>query len=161
MPQSLAQKRATDSLNNIELIRDLVSAERIQNGSELFDEDLKEITSGNEYGKFNSYVQSLPASIMMVGLGQAVATLLASAKLSVSEEKRKPRHRAYKILYKILSNWLCRNSTEAPYGDTQDVDLLDAITSHDERAYLKAQAEAMAYLEWLKKFSNAYLDTGG
>ena len=157
MPQSLAQKRATHALDYILLLRDgRANNERQSQMIEVLSENITELTSGNEYGKFDSYVKALPATIIMNGLGQAVATTLASAKLSLNDDdKRKPRHRAYKILYQILSDWLCRNDEEAPYRG--EPELIEAIISKDEKTYLAAQAEAMAYLEWLKKFSNAYL----
>ena len=37
---------------------------------------------------------------------------------------------------------------------------MEAIIKNDEQAYLKAQTEAFAYLVWLKKFANAYLEKG-
>jgi CRISPR-associated protein Cmr5 len=36
-------------------------------------------------------------------------------------------------------------------------DLLEAITGQDEAHYLRAQAEALAWLEWHKKFCRAWL----
>ena len=89
----------------------------------------------------------------MGGLGQAAATLLASAKLG--KANRSADNCAYETLYRHLSGWLCRNEDGVPYGGASD--LMTAITEGSEDAYIHAQAEAMAYLEWLKKFSNAYL----
>ena len=37
--------------------------------------------------------------------------------------------------------------------------LLHRIVEGDQAAYLWAQAEAIAYLGWLKKFANAFLKT--
>ncbi len=99
------------------------------------------------YGKYKSYVQSLPATILMNGLGQAAAMLLAAAKNNPQDPHR--------LLYNHLSSWLCNERNGAPYNNHQD--LLQAITTQDEDDYLRAQAEALAYLEWLKKFANAYL----
>ena len=110
----------------------------------------EELLATGNYGKYKSYVQSLPATILMNGLGQAAAMLLAAAK-----GNRQDPHR---LLYNHLSSWLCNEKDDysgAPYDNHQD--LLRAITTEDEDHYLKAQAEALAYLEWLKKFANAYL----
>lgn len=100
---------------------------------------------GASYGNYRSYVSGLPANILMSGLGQAAATMRAGSQ---------PGH---KQLYDHLSGWLCGGDEESPY---QDGDLLKNITTHDEDHYLHAQAEAMAYLEWLKKFATAFLEKG-
>lgn len=106
--------------------------------------------------KFVSYVESLPATILANGLGQAAATLLAQAK---GDERD-----AHYLLYQALQDWLCRNDPQAPYrGETK---LMDAIVNHDRTTYLRAQAEALAWLEWLKKFAVAFfkkqeIESGG
>ena len=61
---------------------------------------------------------------------------------------------AHKKLYDNLSNWLCRDEGGAVPGAN---DLMEAIVSNDRDAYLRAQAEALAWLEWMKKFATAYL----
>jgi CRISPR-associated protein Cmr5 len=96
-----------------------------------------------EHGNYKSYVSGLPANILMSGLGQAAATLCAGKK------------EGHRLLYAHLSDWLCGADEDSPYpkGDN----LLENITKHDEDAYLHAQNEAMAYLEWLKKFATAFL----
>lgn len=134
MSQTLAQRRAKDSLGKIQSL---------------------EAEGKEKYGKYKSYVDGLPASILMNGLGQATATLLAQAK----GNKRDP----HRILYEHLSGWLCGSDPDTPYETPQGKDaedyLMTAITDQNtgEQVYLHAQAEAMAYLEWLKKFANAYL----
>lgn len=96
--------------------------------------------------KYASYTASLPATIQMCGLGQAAATLLSAARGKAD---------AHKKLYDNLSNWLCRDEKEAPYRGAND--LMEAIVGNDRDAYLRAQAEALAWLEWMKKFATAYL----
>lgn len=97
--------------------------------------------------KYVSYVEALPATILMNGLGQAAATLLAAAKGKTED--------AHRVLFDHLQEWLCRAAPQAPYGG--ETNLMDAITAHDRAAYLRAQAEALAWLVWLKKFAVAYL----
>ncbi|WP_449241544.1 type III-B CRISPR module-associated protein Cmr5 [Desulfoscipio gibsoniae] len=97
--------------------------------------------------KYASYVQSLPATILMNGLGQAAATLLAAAKGN-SED-------AHRVLYGHLGDWLCRNNKSAPYQGAGG--LMNAIVNNERDAYIRAQAEALAWLQWLKKFAAAYL----
>lgn len=97
---------------------------------------------------YMSYAKALPATILQNGLGQAMATLLAAAK----GKENDPHHR----LYQDVQSWLCGGDKESPFPNK--VDLLEAITSNDQQHYLKAQAEAQAYLIWLKKFAAAFLN---
>ena len=92
---------------------------------------------------FVSYVSALPASIVMNGFGQAMAFELSSGN-------------EHKILYSIMEKWLCNDSGVF----TNEKDLMKAITENGQREYIRAQAEALAYLDWLKKFSRAYLEKG-
>lgn len=103
---------------------------------------VNELIAQGNYGNYKSYVSGLPANILMSGLGQAVATLKAAGK---------PAHLN---LYEHVSSWLCGGDDDSPYPQG---DLLKHITGHSEDRYLHAQGEAMAYLEWLKKFAVAFL----
>lgn len=87
----------------------------------------------------------------MNGLGQAAATLLARA----AGNKNDPHYK----LYQHLQDWLCRKNSLSPYSGTQD--LLAAITSGGRDEYLRAKAEALAWLQWQKKFAVAYLSVPG
>ena len=102
------------------------------------------------YKNYVSYVETLPATILMNGLGQACATLLAKA-----DGKSEAPHG---LLYADLQSWLCGDDPAAPYPKAGD--LMEAIIRHDQTTYLRAQAESLAYLVWLKKFANAYLERG-
>lgn len=95
-----------------------------------------------KYGKFRSYVSSLPATIVMNGFGQAMATELASKK-----------EKGHDHLFKAVEEWLLTKCGIYP----EESDLMKAITSNGQDEYIRAQAEALAYLVWLKKFSQAYL----
>lgn len=103
---------------------------------------------GTKQSDYLSYVKALPATILQNGLGQAMATLLAAAK-------GKENH-PYQHLYKDVQSWLCGDDEDAPFPNKGD--LLEAITRNDQQHYLKAQAEAQAYLIWLKKFAAAFLN---
>lgn len=107
------------------------------------------------YGNYVSYVEALPAAILMNGLGQACATLLAKAEGKLD----KPHGR----LYADLQDWLCGEDPVAPYRNSQtkgDDRLMQAICNSNQKKYLHAQAEALAHLVWLKKFARAYLERG-
>ena len=103
--------------------------------------------SENEQSKYLSYAKALPATILQNGLGQATATLLAAAKGKETDPHAQ--------LYQDLQGWLCGDNEDAPYRNEED--LLQAITRHDQKHYLRAQAESQQYLSWLKKLAAAYL----
>jgi CRISPR-associated protein Cmr5 len=105
-------------------------------------------------GNYLSYVNALPAAILMNGLGQALAT------------ERAASDRAHHKLAQHVSEWLL--SAEAhtryatPVSEEAKLDgaqrLLGRIVVGDQDAYLWAQTEAIAYVTWLKKFASAFLD---
>lgn len=106
---------------------------------------------GANQKEYKSYASGLPAIIHMNGLGQAAAFYLSKAEKDrngnpVAED-------AHYLLYKLLSDWLCRQ--DQPYADYDD--LLSGITQADMHKYLLAQAEAMALMDWVKKFAEAYM----
>ncbi len=105
--------------------------------------------SENVGKEFATYVTGLAPSIISNGLGQTCASLLARAKGNTSD----PHH----ILYRYLQEWLCRDAPEAPYP--AGTNLMTALVEGDRYQYLRAQAEALAWLEWMKRFSAAYLKT--
>lgn len=98
-------------------------------------------------GNYLAYVKGLPANSLRSGLGQAMAMEKAGAKTDKGHE----------FLYAHVDSWLTANQPPAPYPN-QSGRLLQAIVSGDQGAYARAQAEALAYLEWLKKFAVAFLD---
>ena len=102
-------------------------------------------------GNYRSYVEAVPATIVMNGLGQTCATLLSRAAGDSH------RNRAYRLLFEHLQEWLCQRDGAVYRGDPS---LIDAIVQGGQRTYVHAQAEALAYLVWLKKFGQAYLPKG-
>ncbi|MDE0267490.1 MAG: type III-B CRISPR module-associated protein Cmr5 [Acidimicrobiaceae bacterium] len=98
-----------------------------------------------------SYVDRLGPAIVMNGLGQALATERAAA----GPQPENSQQRAHHELYRSLKQWLCGEG--AVYESSED--LLEAIIDNNEILYLRAQAEALAWLEWHKKFTRAYFPT--
>jgi len=99
-------------------------------------------------GHYVSYVRALPANILQNGLGQSLATLLAAGSKSRQDDP-------HIMLYEQLQTWLCADRETAPYRSQSN--LLKAITEGNEKDYLYAHTEALAYLNWLKKLAVAYL----
>ena len=103
--------------------------------------------------QYRAYVDRLGPAIVMNGLGQALATELAAAGASPKKEDEK----AHSELYLSLQQWLCRDEGGVyPSGG----DLLRAITENDEAHYVRAQIEALAWLDWHKKCCRASFPKG-
>jgi CRISPR-associated protein Cmr5 len=103
--------------------------------------------------RYRAYVDRLGPTILMNGLGQALATERAAAGPNPGDDQT----RAHDKLYTSLQRWLCRDGGVYPKGQ----DLLEALMGNDEAHYLHAQAEALAWLEWHKKFCRASLPKEG
>ncbi len=100
--------------------------------------------------KYAGYVKALPASILTNGLGQALATELAA------------KDAAHDKLAEHVARWLLE-APGSPFGPPPKgghaKELLNRIVEGDQRAYVWAQAEAIAYVGWLKKLAVAFLST--
>jgi CRISPR-associated protein Cmr5 len=92
--------------------------------------------------RFNSYVASLGPMILMNGFGQACAFYIANEK---SE---------HKDVLQAVEEWLKKKGR--PFHEREE-DIIRCITNGDERTYRLARLEALAYLDWLKKFAKAFL----
>ena len=92
--------------------------------------------------EYQSYASALPFMIHANGLGQAAAFYRSKGD-------------THQELYNLLSDWLI--SKGQPLHGHKD--LLVGITISDMHTYLAAQAEAMAFLEWVKRFANALIET--
>jgi CRISPR-associated protein Cmr5 len=92
------------------------------------------------------HVTGLPALIRMNGLGQALAFYRMQGAGSTHE-----------LIYRIVGDWLCSPASKGRVFEAGDGDALAAITRSDIHAYMAAQNEALALLEWLKKFALALL----
>jgi CRISPR-associated protein Cmr5 len=97
------------------------------------------------------YLNNLPALIRMNGLGQALAFCL-------TKKKKKPddKDTAHETIYYMVSAWLCDASSKGRIFN-ESTDVISAITQSDMAHYMAAQNEALALLQWLKKFAVALL----
>ncbi len=128
--KTLEQRRAAHALERVKALED---------------------RSGEFKKLYRAYVDRLGPAIVMNGLGQALATERAAA----GREPKDDRQCAHKALHDSLNDWLCRDGGVYPAGD-----LLAAIVGNDQSHYLRAQAEALAWLEWHKKCCRAALPSG-
>ena len=94
------------------------------------------------------YLNNLPALIRMNGLGQALAFF-----------RMKGEGSSHWHIYCMVGTWLCAANSKGRIF-TEHADVLTAITCSDVQHYMAAQNEALALLEWLKKFAVALLPSG-
>lgn len=103
---------------------------------------VKDLVALKEGDKLKARASELPFMIHANGLGQAAAFF-----------KSKKDKDGYNYLYQILTAWLTQSGR--PFAGKSD--LMQAITECDLHTYRVAQAEAMQYMDWVKKFAKAYL----
>ena len=103
-----------------------------------------------KHKEFRSYASALPAMIHMNGLGQALA--FCHAKGSGKNGK------AYEKLYEIVSDWLTKKGQplEPAVGDSRS-DALTRLTVVALEHYRVAQVEALALMDWVRKFAISFL----
>ena len=131
MKTTIEQRRARNALSRVEELR----------------------ACSDEFKKlYRAYVDRLGPTIIMNGLGQALATERAAAGA-----RKNDREQAHHELYTSLHRWLCEADDGVYPGSA---DLLEAIMKKDEVKYLHAQAEALAWLVWHKKCCRASFPKG-
>jgi len=84
--------------------------------------------------ELRTYVTAMPAMMLMSGFGQTCAFY-------------KSKGGNHAEVLKVLESWLDKG------------DLMRFITQSSAHDYQIAQAEALEYLNWLKKFAKAYLES--
>jgi CRISPR-associated protein Cmr5 len=97
-------------------------------------------------GHLCAHIAGFPAMILMSGFGQACAFYLSKGNTT--------NGKLMKLPYLALESWL--TSTHRPYS-VHPGQLMYGITQSDSATYRLAEAEALAYLDWLKKFAKAFL----
>ncbi len=145
------RERSKHALIEIKALVKLASQDGIQ-----LDDTVKTV-----YGNYVSFAKALPVTILQIGLGQTLASKLAASGGSDPNKKRNPTEQGHYVLYDHLTKWLGRDSTLAPFANCYTgpacVEILTKITECEQRAYIYAQQEAIAYSIWLKKLSVAML----
>ena len=94
-------------------------------------------------GKYKSAARSAAANIQINGLGQTLAFW-----------RSKPKEEHYKRIYWVVSDWVKGRLTWK-----SDAHVLLWITDHAKTDdYRRATAEALAFLNWVKRFAEAELE---
>ncbi|MFP3870629.1 MAG: type III-B CRISPR module-associated protein Cmr5 [Syntrophobacteria bacterium] len=109
-------------------------------------------TLKQKQGDYKRLVRSIVADVLNHGLGQVLAFLRAKGY----ENGREKQDDHHALLYRHLTDWICG---EMGWSNT---DLLRKLTQGGATTahYRRATVEAMAYLEWLKRFAEAELEGG-
>ncbi len=97
----------------------------------------------NDGKKLKARASDLPFMIHANGLGQAAAFFCSKTK----------KKDGYDEIYRLLESWMTRAGGPLASQDG----MMAAITRADLHTYRVAQAEAMQYMDWVKKFASAYL----
>lgn len=105
-------------------------------------EQVQEYAQRCDPKEFKARASELPFMIHANGLGQALAFF----------KSQKEEH-GYHHLYAILSTWLCGEGQ--PFEGAHDA--LKGITAGTRTQYMMAQAEAIMLMDWVKKFSRAFM----
>jgi CRISPR-associated protein Cmr5 len=110
-------------------------------------QNLRSEKGGDEWkGKYGSVVRKLPSYILTNGLGQTLAFLKAKGKGEPGNE--------HEVLYRHLADWVGRKVHA-------DGDLLSwLVNTATSQQYRLATMEALALLQWLKRFAEAELPKG-
>lgn len=141
--QTIAQQRAKHALSQIEsYIEKLHAKVETPQNKNLSDKEKMALTFKLQ-GELLSYINSMGPMILMSGFGQTCAFYLS---------KKKDEHQS---ALAMVADWL--ESGDRIYANLPQKTLIDKIVVNDAITYQLAQIEALAYLDWLKKFAKAFL----
>ncbi len=107
-------------------------------------EDVAAVQGQSFGGKYGGWVKKLPALVLTNGLGQTLAFLRA---------KGKGKANAPQTLYNHLSTWIMGEVAH----EKGSLLLLEWLMQQDSATYRRATTEALAFINWLKRFAEAQL----
>jgi len=100
---------------------------------------------------FSKLVPGLPAMILQNGFGQALSFLLAKGTDKNGNIDTKDKHiQAFDIMIKWLKEQKIIHETDHTKAITE-------LSNMSQDKYLRAQEEALAVLEWVKRYATAGL----
>lgn len=111
----------------------------------------------DDMSSFAKLLAGLPATVLLNGFGQTLAYLLAKSadKEGEAKTKRKGRdYRDYQDAFRLITGWLRRQNLLTKENEGE---ILHELAALDQPRYLQAQEEALALLEWAKRFAAAGL----
>lgn len=103
--------------------------------------------------KFGTFAQGLPAMVKQNGFGQTLAFLLHKG---TDREGRLDNSKEHTQAFRILAAWL-QNRGILP--DVAPRAVMARLSEMSQQDYLRAQEEALAVWEWVKRYANAGIFT--
>jgi len=97
-----------------------------------------------------NFVVGVPTMVLANGLGQTLAFLLSKQKKDGKKEK-KDHH---KMTFNVMQQWLGQDIPALNVAT--DFEFLQRVAGLDQKTYLQAQREALAMLQWLKRYVRAF-----
>jgi CRISPR-associated protein Cmr5 len=113
--------------------------------------------SASDLESLGKLLARLPATVLLNGFAQTLAYLLAKGAEKEGEAKTKRKNKDYQDAFTLIVGWLRerRLITRENEGD-----ILHELARMEQPVYLQAQEEALAVLEWAKRFAAAGLGAG-
>lgn len=109
-------------------------------------------TEGKKIGKeYLSNVRKMPMQIKTNGLGAALAFAFAKGS-----KNGVPQDNAWGLLYQHIEKWLKEDKKQLIRFD--DNRLAARLTEVDSTTYRAVTIEVLAFLAWLKRFSEGLID---
>lgn len=100
--------------------------------------------------EYKGYVKRLPMLIKTNGLGSAISFIKAK-----SDQDENKKGYAYHKLYKHITGWLLESKTITLLNDQE---LVEYVVSQPSQSYRYLTIEVMAFLAWLKRFSEGLIE---
>jgi len=94
-----------------------------------------------------NFVVGVPTMILANGLGQTLAFLLS---------KKSSQDNKHTQTFSIIKRWLEQQGIEGLQPETNDLNFLKQFAALEQKHYLCAQQEALAMLQWLKRYVRAF-----
>lgn len=104
---------------------------------------IKKHVKHSSESEIKSWASQFPLMIHTNGIGQACAFF-----------KSRKNVEGARLLYAHLNDWLKGQFSDLYKGKN---DLMDVIVTCNQQQYRLIQAESLAYLQWVKQLSKAYL----
>jgi CRISPR-associated protein Cmr5 len=114
---------------------------------------LKKLQDGATRKLYRSYVERLGPAVLVNGLGQALASELAASSSG--------SRGAHQLLAEKVASWLCDAQDgvfRVPEQEVSAMAVLERLCAAPQASYVRAQAEALAWLGWHKRFARARIE---
>ena len=92
-----------------------------------------------------NFIVGMPTMILTNGVGQSMAFLL-----SKKDEEKSGR------VFAILKKWLVSEKIVPVSENADNMQFLKKFSDLEQESYLRAQQEALAMLQWLKRYARAF-----